>query len=138
MTAAFLLNPARFSWLDRLPAPRMPRLFKRGQHKSDALTRRKKPDPKWTGPKHASGTRVSAGGVCLGTLPRREPGETRLHLIDRGPHKPPFLTGELAMLAGECRVPAQTDAGTLEMYHGKTYGQVPQLEAARLAEVTLP
>ena len=130
MTAAFLLNPARFSWLDRLPAPRMPRWRKRGQHKSDALTPRKKPDPKWTGPRHASGTRVSAGGVCLGTLPRREPGETRLHLIDRGPDAPPWLTGPMAVHAGECTpyVPAQTDADTLRMYRGD-WGTMPQLEA---------
>ena len=134
MTAAFLLNPARFSWLDRLPAPRMPRWRKRGQRHADALTHRPAPDPEWTGPKHASGTRVSAGGVCLGTLPRREPGETRLHLIDRGPGKPPFLTGAQAVLAGECTpyVPEQR-----ALVYGEASWIAVDAEARRLAGVTL-
>lgn len=32
MIAALILNPAHFRWLDRLPAPRMPRIRKRGVH----------------------------------------------------------------------------------------------------------
>jgi len=52
MTAVFL-DPARFGWLDRLPAPRMPRWRRRGQRHADALTHRPAPDPGWAGPKHA-------------------------------------------------------------------------------------
>lgn len=32
-----LLNPAHFRWLDKLPAPRMPRWRKRGVHHADAI-----------------------------------------------------------------------------------------------------
>jgi len=135
MTAVFL-NPARFTWLDRLPAPRMPRLRKRGQHHADTLTIPPSPAPGWAGPKHAGTGRISLGGLPRGPLPRRDAGAAvHGHLIDRGPGKPPFLTGEMAVLAGECTpcVPAQTNADTLAMYRGD-WGVKPQLEAERLAK----
>lgn len=136
----FFLNPSRLTWLDRLPAPRMPRLRKRGQRHADALTPPHAPDPGWTGPRHASTGRLNCGGLprAGGPMPRRQPGETRFgSLIDRGPDRAPWLTGEMAVLAGECRVPEQTDADTLRMYRGD-WGTMPQLEAARLTEAILP
>lgn len=119
-----LLDPARFRWLDRLPAPpawlRIIPLFREhtGHHRVIPVVPQ---------PRHASGERIACGGLSRGTLPRREPQETRVHLIDRGPGKPPFLTGAQAALAGETRPPVNTDAETLAHYRGELLAGAVQL-----------
>lgn len=113
----FILNPARFRWLDRMPVPAFLRvipLFSEHQGHHRVI-----PVPP---PRHASSERIACGGLSRGTLPRREPQETRVHLIDRGQDRAPWLTGEMAVLAGELSVP--TDEQTLALYRGD-YGTKP-------------